>query len=124
MAPTILFIVYLCICLAGGFLALKRTGNYDVDFFTKIIGWVMLMFGVYGIFELIKTPSRFPKVISVPFKYLAIESAKIRPLYRGMTGFGVRDPSMISPTAFIVICAGKVKVMQKNNIAQIIKHFR
>ena len=55
MAPTILFIVYLCICLAGGFLALKRTGNYDVDFFTKIIGWVMLIFGVYGIFELIKT---------------------------------------------------------------------
>ena len=38
----------------GGFLAMKRTGNYDVDFFTKIIGWVMLMFGVYGIFELVR----------------------------------------------------------------------
>ena len=46
--------LYLAICSAGGYLAMKRTGNYDVDFFTKIIGWVMLMFGVYGIFELIK----------------------------------------------------------------------
>jgi len=54
MTQTILFMLYLAICSAGGYLAMKRTGNYDVDFFTKIIGWVMLMFGVYGIFELIK----------------------------------------------------------------------
>ena len=45
--------VFVCISSAGGFLAWKRTGNYDVDFFTKIIGWVMLTFGIYGIFELI-----------------------------------------------------------------------
>ena len=53
MKQTLLFMVFVCISSAGGFLAWKRTGNYDVDFFTKIIGWVMLTFGIYGIFELI-----------------------------------------------------------------------
>jgi len=54
MTGTILFMLYLAICSTGGYLAMKRTGNYDVDFFTKIIGWVMLLFGVYGIFELVR----------------------------------------------------------------------
>ena len=53
MGPTILFMVFVCIASAGGILIWKRTGNYDVDFFTKIIGWIMCGFGVYGIFELI-----------------------------------------------------------------------
>ena len=53
MGPTILFMLFICIASAGGLLVWKRTGNYDVDFFTKIIGSIMLMFGVYGIFELL-----------------------------------------------------------------------
>jgi len=36
----------------GLFLAWKRTGNYDVDFFIKIIGWIMLGFSIYGIIDL------------------------------------------------------------------------
>ena len=53
MGATILFIVFVCISSAGAALIWKRTGNYDVDFFTKIIGWIMLGFGAYGIIELI-----------------------------------------------------------------------
>ena len=53
MGATILFMLFVCISSAGAVLIWKRTGNYDVDFFTKIIGWVMLTFGIYGIFELI-----------------------------------------------------------------------
>ena len=53
MGPTILFMLFICIASAGGLLVWKRTGNYDVDFFTKIIGSIMLIFGAYGIFELL-----------------------------------------------------------------------
>lgn len=53
MGPTILFMLFVCIASAGGLLAWKRTGNYDVDFFTKIIGSIMLGFGIYGLFELV-----------------------------------------------------------------------
>ncbi len=53
MGPTILFMLFICIASAGGLLVWKRTGNYDVDFFTKIIGSIMLIFGIYGIFELL-----------------------------------------------------------------------
>ena len=44
----------LCIGSGGVFLALKRTGNYDVDFFTRIIGWIMIGFAIYGIVDLTK----------------------------------------------------------------------
>lgn len=53
MGQTILFMVFVCISSAGGILIWKRTGNYDVDFFTKIIGWAMLAFGAWGVIELI-----------------------------------------------------------------------
>ena len=53
MGATILFVVFVCIGSAGAVLIWKRTGNYDVDFFTKIIGWIMLGFGIYGVIELI-----------------------------------------------------------------------
>ena len=46
--------VLICVGLGGVFLAWKRTGNYDVDFFTRIIGWIMIGFSVYGIIDLTK----------------------------------------------------------------------
>ena len=52
MKETIYFMVLVCIGSLGLFLALKRTGNYDVDFFIKIIGWIMLGFSIYGIIDL------------------------------------------------------------------------
>ena len=54
MGETILFIVFVFVGGAGLFLIWKRTGNYDVDFFTKIIGWILLIPAVIGIFELIR----------------------------------------------------------------------
>ena len=53
MGETILLIVFVCLGTAGGILIWKRTGNYDVDYFTKIIGWALFAFSIYGIFELI-----------------------------------------------------------------------
>ena len=53
MGQTILLAFFLTLGTCGVWLIWKRTGNYDVDFFTKIIGWIMLGFGAYGILELI-----------------------------------------------------------------------
>ncbi len=53
MGETILFVVFVCLSAAGGTLIFKRTGNYDVDYFTKIIGWALFIVGAYGIFELV-----------------------------------------------------------------------
>ena len=47
----ILFLVFVAMSLAGGWLVLKRTGNYDVDFFTKILGWILLIPGILGLLE-------------------------------------------------------------------------
>ena len=54
MGQTILFLVFVSMSLLGGWLVLKRTGNYDVDFFTKILGWILLIPGIYGLLESLK----------------------------------------------------------------------
>jgi len=51
MGRTILFLVFVAMSLSGGWLVLKRTGNYDVDFFTKILGWILLIPGIFGLLE-------------------------------------------------------------------------
>ena len=51
MGKTILFLVFVALTLTGGWLVLRRTGNYDIDFFTKILGWVLLIPGILGIME-------------------------------------------------------------------------
>jgi hypothetical protein len=52
MKETVYFMVLMCIGSGGLFLVWKRTGNYDVDFFTKIIGTIMIGFALYGIIDL------------------------------------------------------------------------
>ena len=49
----ILFIFFIGLGFSGYKFITIRSGNYDVDYFTKIIGWIMLGFGAYGIIELI-----------------------------------------------------------------------
>jgi len=51
MQETILFLVFVALSITGGWLILRRTGNYDVDFFTKILGWILLIPGILGIME-------------------------------------------------------------------------
>ena len=52
MKEIVYFMVLICIGSGGLFLVWKRTGNYDVDFFTKIIGCIMIGFSLYGIIDL------------------------------------------------------------------------
>ena len=52
MKETLYFMVLMFIGSVGLFLAWKRTGDYDVDFFTKIIGAIMIGFALYGIIDL------------------------------------------------------------------------
>ena len=51
MGRTILFLVFVAMTLTGGWLIWKRSGNYDIDFFTKILGWILLIPGILGIIE-------------------------------------------------------------------------
>ena len=51
MGRTILFLVFVTMTLTGGWLVWKRSGNYDIDFFTKILGWILLIPGILGIME-------------------------------------------------------------------------
>ena len=37
MERTILFLVFVAMSITGGWLIWRRTGNYDIDFFTKIL---------------------------------------------------------------------------------------
>ena len=54
MGRTILFLVFVAMSLTGGWLIWRRTGNYDIDFFTKILGWILLLPGLWGIIESLK----------------------------------------------------------------------
>ena len=49
MGRAILFIVFVAMTLTGVGLVLRRTGNYDIDYFTKILGWILLIPGVWGL---------------------------------------------------------------------------
>ncbi len=47
----ILGIIFL-LSIIGGYKLIKlRTGNYDVDYFTKLLGWAMAIFGIIGLFQ-------------------------------------------------------------------------
>ena len=37
--------------MAGFFLILLKTGDYDADMFTKILGWILLIPGIWGLLE-------------------------------------------------------------------------
>ena len=54
MGRTILFLVFVTMTISGGWLVWRRTGNYDIDFFTKILGWILLIPGILGIMESLK----------------------------------------------------------------------
>jgi hypothetical protein len=51
MQRTLLFIFFVALAMVGFKFVTMRSGNYDVDFFTKIIGWVLLMPALWGILE-------------------------------------------------------------------------
>ena len=53
MDRALLFALFVVFSFVGGYFVLKRTGNYDIDLFTKLVGWLLLIPSLWGIFELI-----------------------------------------------------------------------
>jgi hypothetical protein len=51
MGETILFLFFVVLTGTGAWLVWRRTGNYDIDFFTKILGWILLIPGIWGLLE-------------------------------------------------------------------------
>ena len=54
MSETILFMVFVALSIIGALLIFRRSGNYDIDFFIKILGWVLLIPGIIGIMDSLK----------------------------------------------------------------------
>jgi len=51
MGRTILFLFFIALGMVGVKFITLRSGNHDVDYFTKIIGWVLLIPAIIGILE-------------------------------------------------------------------------
>ena len=47
----ILFIVFIALGLVGYKFITLRTGNYDIDYFTKLLGWLLVIPAIWGILE-------------------------------------------------------------------------
>ncbi|WP_179850607.1 hypothetical protein [Candidatus Pelagibacter communis] len=47
----VLFIVFVGMTITGGWLVLRRTGNYEIDYFTKILGWILVIPGIWGLLD-------------------------------------------------------------------------
>jgi len=54
MKETVIFMVLVCIGSGGAFLVWKKTGNHDVDYLIRMIGWIIIGFSIYGIIDLTK----------------------------------------------------------------------
>ena len=55
MGRVILFLVFVALTFTGGWLVLRRTGNYDIDYFTKILGWILLIPGIWGLLDSLRS---------------------------------------------------------------------
>ncbi len=51
MGRMVLFIVFVGMTITGGWLVLRRTGNYEIDYFTKILGWILVIPGIWGLLD-------------------------------------------------------------------------
>ena len=47
----ILFLIFIALGLVGYKFITLRTGNYDVDYFTKLLGWMLIIPAIWGILE-------------------------------------------------------------------------
>ena len=48
----ILLMVFMIFNMAGSFLILLRTGDYDTDMFTKILGWLLFIPSLIGLLKI------------------------------------------------------------------------
>ena len=47
----ILFIIFVGLAVVGYKFITLRTGNYDIDYFTKLLGWLLIVPAIWGILE-------------------------------------------------------------------------
>ena len=47
----ILFLVFIALGTVGYKFITLRTGNYDIDYFTKLLGWMLIIPAIWGILE-------------------------------------------------------------------------
>ncbi len=47
----ILFIVFIALAVVGYKFITLRTGNYDIDYFTKLLGWLLIIPAIWGILD-------------------------------------------------------------------------
>ena len=47
----ILFIIFIGLAVIGYKFITLRTGNYDIDYFTKLLGWLLIIPAIWGILE-------------------------------------------------------------------------
>ena len=55
LGVSILLLLFLLSLIGGYKLIRLRTGNHDIDYFTKLLGWALTVFGIYGVFECYKS---------------------------------------------------------------------
>jgi len=54
MIETLLFLFFVSMIILGIFLILNKSGNYDIDFITNILGWILLIPSILGILQSLK----------------------------------------------------------------------
>tara|TARA_Y100000996_G_C22442261_1_gene610305 strand:+ start:733 stop:963 length:231 start_codon:yes stop_codon:yes gene_type:complete len=47
----ILFLVFIALGGVGYKFITLRTGNYDIDYFTKLLGWMLIIPAIWGILD-------------------------------------------------------------------------
>jgi len=47
----ILFFVFIALAGVGYKFITLRTGNYDIDYFTKLLGWMLIIPAIWGILD-------------------------------------------------------------------------
>lgn len=48
----LLFTFFMMLACTGFWLVWRRTGDYDADYITKIIGWLVLLPAIWGLLEI------------------------------------------------------------------------
>ena len=54
MIETFMFIFFVVLFFIGLYLIWNKSGNHDIDFITKILGWILLIPSILGILQSLK----------------------------------------------------------------------
>ena len=54
MKETILFLILFSLSSTGLYLIVKKSGNHDVDFIIKLVGWILFIPSILGLLQSLK----------------------------------------------------------------------